>query len=114
MCANLARCCSASSGIRMVAAICELSDNTKSYNWQTLWMGTYMEMGACLRAIQNKSWFISLTIDDAFWRHQFSTACYQLAQSIFKIGSALTERVGQGEVGGCTPLCSLYTRQLQS
>ena len=26
--ANLARCCSASSGIRMVAAICELSDNT--------------------------------------------------------------------------------------
>ena len=28
MCANLARCCSASSGITMVAAICELSDNT--------------------------------------------------------------------------------------
>ena len=28
MCANLARCCSASSGIRMVASICELSDNT--------------------------------------------------------------------------------------
>ena len=28
MCANLASCYSASSGIRMVAAICELSDNT--------------------------------------------------------------------------------------
>ena len=28
MCVNLARCCSASSGITMVAAICELSDNT--------------------------------------------------------------------------------------
>ena len=31
-------------------------------------------------------------------------ACYQLAQSILKIGSALAERVGQGEVGRCTPL----------
>ena len=82
MCANLARCCSASSGITMVAVICELSDNTKSYNWQTLWMGTYMEMGACLRAIQNKSWSISLTIDDAFWQHQFSTACYHAVGAI--------------------------------
>ena len=29
-----------------------------------------------------------------------SSACYQLAQSVLKIGSALAERVGQGEVGG--------------
>ena len=29
---------------------------------------------------------------------------YQLAQSILKIGSALAERVGQGEVGGSTAL----------
>ena len=41
-----------------------------------------------------------LTTDDAFgvvrfWPH----ACYQLAQSVLKIGSALAERVGQG-VGG--------------
>ena len=30
--------------------------------------------------------------------------CYQLAQSVLKIGSVLAERVGQGEVGECTPL----------
>ena len=34
--------------------------------------------------------------DDAFWRHQILAACYQLAQSILKISSALAERVGQG------------------
>ena len=31
-------------------------------------------------------------------------ACYQLAQSVLKVGSALAERVGQGEMGGCTAL----------
>ena len=41
-----------------------------------------------------------LPTDDAFWRHQILAACYQLAQSVLKIGSALAERVGQGEVGG--------------
>ena len=30
--------------------------------------------------------------------------CYQLAQSVLIIGSALAERVGHGEVGRCTPL----------
>ena len=41
MCANLASCCSASSGIRMVAAICELSDNTNCDMDQ--FVGGYME-----------------------------------------------------------------------
>ena len=36
----------------------------------------------------------------SFWPHP----CYQLAQSILKIGSVLAERVGKGEVGGCTAL----------
>ena len=27
-----------------------------------------------------------LTTDDAFWGHQFLTACYQLVQSLLKIG----------------------------
>ena len=45
-----------------------------------------------------------LKTDDTFWRHQFLAACYQFVQSILKIGSALAERVGRGEVGGCTPL----------
>ena len=45
-----------------------------------------------------------LTNDDAFWRRQNLAACYQLAQSVLKIGSALAERVGQGEVGGSTAL----------
>ena len=35
-----------------------------------------------------------LTTDDAFWRRQILGACYQLAQSVLKIGSALAERVG--------------------
>ena len=35
---------------------------------------------------------------------QILAACYQLAQSVLKIGSALAERVGQGEVGGSTAL----------
>ena len=43
-----------------------------------------------------------LTTDDAFWCRLTSAACCQLAQSVLKIGSALAERVGQGEVGGCT------------
>ena len=45
-----------------------------------------------------------LTTNDAFWRRQFLAACYQLAQSVLKIGSALAERVGQREVCGCTAL----------
>ena len=43
----------------------------------------------------------------SFWPH------YQLAQSILKIGYALTEMVGQGEVGGCTPLGDSAWRPLQ-
>ena len=45
-----------------------------------------------------------LTTDDAIWRRQILAACYQLAQSVLKIGSALAERVGQEEVDGCTAL----------
>ena len=53
-----------------------------------------------------------LTTDDAFSR-QFLSACYQLAQSVLKIGSAIAERVGQGEVGGCTPQADSAWRLLQ-
>ena len=45
-----------------------------------------------------------LPTDDAFWRCQIFAACYKLAQSVLKIGSALAERVGQGEVSGSTAL----------
>ena len=45
--------------------------------------------------------------------HRNSAACYQLAQSILKMGSALAERVGQGEVGGCTALADSAWRLLQ-
>ena len=54
-----------------------------------------------------------LTTNDAFWRHQILAACYQLAQSILKIGSALAERVGQGEVGWCTALVDSAWLRLQ-
>ena len=40
-------------------------------------------------------------------------ACYQLAQFVLKIGSVLAERVGQGEVGGCSPLGDNAWRLLQ-
>ena len=52
------------------------------------------------------SQFNPLTNDHKCTHHATLTACYQLAQSILKIGSALAERVGQGEVGGCHPDCS--------
>ena len=45
-----------------------------------------------------------LTTNDDYSRRRNSAACYQLAQSVLKIGSAVAERVGQGEVGGCTAL----------
>ena len=38
---------------------------------------------------------------------------YQLVQSVLKIGSALAERVEQGEVGGCTALGDSAWRLLQ-
>ena len=59
------------------------------------------------------SQFNPLTTDDAIWRRQFLAACYQLAQSVLKIGSALAERMGQGEVGGCTALADSAWRPLQ-
>ena len=46
-----------------------------------------------------KSLFNPLTTNQG--RHRNSAACYQLAQSVLKIGSARAERVGQGEVGEC-------------
>ena len=57
--------------------------------------------------------FNPLTTNDAFWHQLTLAACYQLAQSILKIGSVLAERVGQGEVGGCTPLVDSAWRLLQ-
>ena len=48
--------------------------------------------------------FNPLTTNDTFWCRQILAACYQLAHSALKIGSALAERVGQDEVGGCTAL----------
>ena len=54
-----------------------------------------------------------LTTDDAFWCHQILATCYQLVQSGLKIGSVLAERVGQGEVGGCTVLGDSAWRLLQ-
>ena len=54
-----------------------------------------------------------LTTNDDYSRHQNSAACYQLAQSVLKIGSALAERVEKGEVGGCTTLADSAWRLLQ-
>ena len=53
------------------------------------------------------------TTNDTFWCRQILAACYQLAQSISKIGFVLAERVGQGKVGGCTTLPDSAWWQLQ-
>ena len=45
-----------------------------------------------------------LTTNDDYSHHRNLAACYQLAQSVLKIGYVLAERVGQGEVGGSTAL----------
>ena len=54
-----------------------------------------------------------LTTSDEYSRHRNSAACYQLAQSVLKIGSALAERVGQGEVGGATAVADHAWQLLQ-
>ena len=54
-----------------------------------------------------------LTTDDIIWHCEFLATCYQLVQTVLKIGSALAERVGQGEVGGCTALADSTRRRLQ-
>ena len=54
-----------------------------------------------------------LTTNDNYSRHRNSVASYQLAQSVLKIGSVLADRVGQGEVGGCTALGDSAWRLLQ-
>ena len=51
-----------------------------------------------------KQVFYHLPTNDDYSCHWNSAACYQLAQSILKIGSVLAERVGQGEVVGCSAL----------
>ena len=54
-----------------------------------------------------------LTTNDDYSHHRNSAACYQLAQSVLKIGSVVAERLGQGEVGGCTTLADSAWRLLQ-
>ena len=43
--------------------------------------------------------------NNAFWQRLTLGACYLLAQSVLKIGSALPERVGQGKVGAVAAGC---------
>ena len=62
----------------------------------------------------NRSSILSnpLATYDNYSCHQNLAARYQLVQSALKIGSALAERVGQGEVGGCHPLGAWWLLQL--
>ena len=59
------------------------------------------------------NYFNPLTTNDDYSHHRNSATCYQLVQSILKIGSALAERVEQGEVGECTVLADRAWQQLQ-
>ena len=55
----------------------------------------------------------TLTTNGDYSRHQNPAACYQLAQSVLKTGSALAERVGQGERSGSTAVADCAWRLLQ-
>ena len=60
------------------------------------------EVPGMLYGLSEKGWidadlFNPLTMNDDCSCHRNLAACYQLAQFILKIGSALAERVGQGE-----------------
>ena len=66
-----------------------------------------------LKISLNDSLVNPLTTNEDYSRHQNPAACYQLAQSVLKIGSALAERVGQGEVGGATAVADRAWRLLQ-
>ena len=57
--------------------------------------------------------FNPLTTNDDYSHHRNLAACYQLEQSVLKIGSVLAERVGQGEVSGYTALADSAWRLLQ-
>ena len=63
----------------------------------------YIHIPRWLSIISNLS-VNPLTTNDDYSHHQNSAACYRLAQSVLKIGSALAERVGQGEVCWCIAL----------
>ena len=52
-------------------------------------------------------------MNDDYSHHQNSAACYQLVQSILKIGSVLAERVGHDEVCESTTLTDNAWRLLQ-
>ena len=54
-----------------------------------------------------------LTTNGDYSCHRNLAACYELAQSVLKIGSVLAERVGQGEVGGSTAFTDSAWRLLQ-
>ena len=57
--------------------------------------------------------FNPLTMNDDYSCHRNLAMCYQLVQSVLKIGSALAERVGQGKVGGSTTLADSAWQLLQ-
>ena len=48
----------------------------------------------CSNNILGGEQIFPLTTNDTFWCRQILATCYQLVQSILKIGSALAERVG--------------------
>ena len=71
-------------------------------NWFCLFVCQFASLSVSL--VKN---FVNLNIDKVnplttnndFSRHRNSATYYQLAKSVLKIGSALAERVGQGEGG---------------
>ena len=68
-------------------------------------MGITGSLHCSIAICERLTLFNPLTTNDDYSCHRnLAASLYQLAQSFLKIGSALAERGGQGEVGGCTAL----------
>ena len=65
------------------------------WDYSTSWQGF----------VYDSVWFNPLTTDDAIWRRLTLAACYQLAQSVLKIGFACASK--KGGIGGVN-LASLW------
>ena len=93
--------------------IADIDNKDELYMTTLLWLS----LSLCLPHIHLTSstrpfLFNPLTTNYDYSHHRNSAACYHLAQSVLKIGSALAERVG-GEVGESTALADSAWQLLQ-
>ena len=59
-----------------------------------VWTPVILNSSKTSRPLSNCRALNPLTTDDGIWRRLILATCYQLAQSVLKIGLALAEKVG--------------------